>query len=91
MTSRIDALLEFLRRAIVEPLSRSATLLGSAAQALFTASSRLRGRLVFTALLGVIAYGLYAHPPFTSVRQSEVLVRTNVLDGSARAYTRARS
>ncbi len=88
MTSRIDALLEFLRRAIVEPLSRSAMMLGGAAQATFTGASRLRGRLVLTALLGVVAYALYAHPPFSSVRQSEVLVRTNVLDGSARAYTR---
>ena len=49
-------------------------------------ASRLRGRLAIVAALGVLAYGLYTHPPFASVRQSEMLVRTNVLNGSAKAY-----
>jgi regulator of protease activity HflC (stomatin/prohibitin superfamily) len=44
--------------------------------------------VVAAAILIVAGYGLFAHPPFASVGPSEVLVRTNVLDGSASAYNR---
>ncbi len=47
----------------------------------------LRRRLVIVALLAVCAYGLYVHPPFEGVHRSEVLVRTNVFDGSVSVYT----
>jgi len=47
----------------------------------------VRGRLIATAILGVLAYGLYAHPPFTAVHRGEVLVRTDVLDGSVSVFT----
>ena len=44
-------------------------------------------RGVIVAILGLIAYGLYTHPPFESVRRGEVLARTDALDGSVSVYT----
>jgi regulator of protease activity HflC (stomatin/prohibitin superfamily) len=87
MPSRVDALLEFLRRAIVEPLGR---LIGAAAwgiRACSVMAYRRRWRVGIVALLALIAYGLYTHPPFASVRRGEVLVRTDVLDGSVTVFT----
>jgi regulator of protease activity HflC (stomatin/prohibitin superfamily) len=87
MSARFDALLEFLRRALIEPLGRLAVAAGAALHNCFTAGYRLRTRLVMAALLALFAYGLYAHPPFVTVRRSEVLVRMSLLDGSTSAYT----
>jgi regulator of protease activity HflC (stomatin/prohibitin superfamily) len=87
MPSRVDALLEFLRRAIVEPLGR---LMGAAAWGIRAGgvlAYRRRWRVGSVALLALIAYGLYTHPPFASVRRGEVLVRTDVLDGSVTVFT----
>ena len=87
MSSRVDALLEFLRRAIVEPLGR---LIGAAAwgiRACCVMAYRRRWRVGSVALLALVAYGLYTHPPFASVRRGEVLVRTDVLDGSVAVFT----
>jgi regulator of protease activity HflC (stomatin/prohibitin superfamily) len=49
----------------------------------------LTGRLAGIAIpiVGILVYGLYAHPPFTAVRRGEVLVRTDVLDGSVSVFT----
>src|ERR1700686_1152558 len=87
MSARFDALLEFLRRAHIEPLGQLGVAAGAAARNGFTAGYRLRTRLVMAALLALFAYGLYAYPPFATVRRSEVLVRMNLLDGSTGAYT----
>jgi regulator of protease activity HflC (stomatin/prohibitin superfamily) len=46
-----------------------------------------RTRLMMAVLLAVFAFGLYAHPPFASVRRGELLVRTELLDGSASVYS----
>ena len=46
-----------------------------------------RGPLVAAALLGLLAYGLYLHPPMAAVHRGEVLVRTNALDGTASVYS----
>jgi regulator of protease activity HflC (stomatin/prohibitin superfamily) len=46
-----------------------------------------RRRLVIAVLLAASAYGLYVHPPFAAIRRGEVLVRTDVLDGSASVYS----
>jgi regulator of protease activity HflC (stomatin/prohibitin superfamily) len=45
-----------------------------------------RMRLIIAGLLCVSAYALYTHPPFASVHRGEVLVRTDMLNGSALAY-----
>ena len=87
MPNRVDALLEFLRRAIVEPLGR---LMGAAAWGIRAGgvmAYRRRWRVGSAALLALIAYGLYTHPPFASVRRGELLVRTDVLDGSVTVFT----
>lgn len=87
MSARFDGLLEFLRRALIEPLGRLGVASGAAVRSFFVAGSRVRTRLVIAAFLALLAYGLYAHPPFATVHRSEVLVRTNAFDGSASAYT----
>ena len=50
-------------------------------------NSPLRRGLVMAVLLAALAWGLYAHPPFAAVRRGEMLVRTDLLDGSVKAYT----
>jgi regulator of protease activity HflC (stomatin/prohibitin superfamily) len=87
MSDRFDALLGFLRRLLVEPLGRLAAASAGAGRTFCAAGWRRRRRLVITVLLAAFAGALYGHPPFATVRRSEVLVRTNVLDGSASAYT----
>jgi regulator of protease activity HflC (stomatin/prohibitin superfamily) len=84
MASRLDAWFDRLGSAC----SRSVRALGAAARALLSSARRVRGRMIAAAILIVAAYELHAHPPFASVQPSEVLVRTNVLDGSASAYQR---
>jgi regulator of protease activity HflC (stomatin/prohibitin superfamily) len=61
--------------------------LAGSVRTLFVATSHIRGRLIAIAIVGILAYGLYAHPPFTAVRRGEVLVRTDVLDGSVSVFT----
>jgi regulator of protease activity HflC (stomatin/prohibitin superfamily) len=87
MSPSLERFIAFIRRALVDPLRRSASRLAAAVRQVPGTFPRRR-RLVLLALLGAAAYGLYSHPPFASIRQSEVIVRTDVLDGSARAYTR---
>ena len=77
MASRLDALLEFARREL-ERLGRLVVLL---------ASGSVRKRLLIAALLAAFAYGFYVHPPFESMHRGELLVRTNVFDGSVGVYT----
>ncbi len=49
--------------------------------------ARGRTRLAAAAVLALCVFALYAHPPFASVPRGQILVRTNLLDGSAQAYT----
>ena len=87
MSSRLDALLEFLQRVIFEPLGRLISATAAGARALSAAAYRRRWRVGIAALLALLAYGLYSHPPFAAVRRGEVLVRTDVLDGSVTVFT----
>ncbi|MGO9803589.1 MAG: SPFH domain-containing protein [Steroidobacteraceae bacterium] len=87
MADRFEALLSFLERAVVEPVGKLAAGTAQGVRALARGAWRRRGRIVGAALLAGLAYGFYAQPPFASVHRSEVLVRTNVFDGSASAYT----
>jgi regulator of protease activity HflC (stomatin/prohibitin superfamily) len=87
MSDRFDAMLNFARRLIFEPLARARALLVATAHAQPTSRHRVGKRLLITALLAALAYGLYREPPFATVRAGEVLVRANVLDGTANAYT----
>jgi regulator of protease activity HflC (stomatin/prohibitin superfamily) len=87
MSSRLDALLESLQRVIVEPLGRLIAAAAAGVRALSAAAYRRRWRVGIAMLLALIVYGLYTHPPFAAVRRGEVLVRTDVLDGSVTVFT----
>jgi regulator of protease activity HflC (stomatin/prohibitin superfamily) len=84
MSGRLDDFFEFMRRGILEPLGGSIL---AAFRFLARGFWRLRWRLAIAAALILIARGLYAHPPFASVRRGEVLARTNALDGSVNVYS----
>ena len=79
MSSRLDALLESLGRLVAAS--------AAAVRALLAAACRRRSIIAITVLIAVSAYGFYLHPPFAAVRRGEVLVRTDVLDGSVNVYT----
>jgi regulator of protease activity HflC (stomatin/prohibitin superfamily) len=79
MFDRFDAALAALRGAILA--------LVGVFRAGLMAASRRRWRLGIAVLLAAVAYGLYQHPPLVTLHRGEIVVRTNALDGSARAYT----
>ena len=87
MSDRLEAVLKILQRLVFEPLAKLAAALALAVRALGLWAWRRRGRLIAGALLAGCGYELYRHPPFTTVPRSEVLVRTNVLDGTSTAWT----
>ena len=87
MSGRLDAFFEFVRRGLIEPLGRLGGLLVAALRSLTAGLWRFRWRVVITAVLVLIVYGLCTHPPFESVRRGEVLARTDALDGSVSVYT----
>jgi regulator of protease activity HflC (stomatin/prohibitin superfamily) len=87
MSDRIDALLRVARRALVDPLGRLGAKLPAIARSASAAVWGARGRLALAALLALGLLGLYVHPPFATAGRGEVLVRTNLLDGSASAWT----
>src|SRR5580698_1599071 len=76
-----------IAREILERLSRLTASLAGSIRACFAAVCRLRKGLVMAVLLAALAYGLYVHPPFATVRRGEMLVRTDALDGSVQVYT----
>jgi regulator of protease activity HflC (stomatin/prohibitin superfamily) len=72
---------------ILRGLGALASRLAGSVRTLFGGDNPIRGRLITIAIVGVVAYGVYAHPPFAAVHRGEVLVRTDVLDGSVSAFT----
>jgi regulator of protease activity HflC (stomatin/prohibitin superfamily) len=87
MSSRLDALLESLQRVIVEPLGRLIAAGAAGVRAVSAAAYRRRWVVASAALLALICYALYSHPPFATVPRGAVLVRTDVLDGSVTVFT----
>jgi regulator of protease activity HflC (stomatin/prohibitin superfamily) len=87
MASRLDALLAFLRQVVIEPLGRAGAALAGAVRAVFRTVRHFRGRFVIIVLFAVLAYGLYTHPPCATVRRGEILVRTNVVNGSVNVFS----
>jgi regulator of protease activity HflC (stomatin/prohibitin superfamily) len=87
MSARIDALVELLRGVLVRPLQRAAAVAVAGLHCALAAAYSARGLIIFGVLLGVIGYLLYVHPPFATVSRGELLVRTNVLDGTSHAYS----
>jgi len=73
--------------AFLESLGKLGAVLAEGFGVALAGAWRARVRIVMAAILAALGYGFYAHPPFASVHRSEVLVRTNVLEGSANAYS----
>jgi regulator of protease activity HflC (stomatin/prohibitin superfamily) len=87
MSERLDAVLEVLRRGVIEPLAR---LIGSSLVALRAIAAglwRFRWRTLAAGAAALVAYALIVHPPFASARRGEVLARTDALDGSVSIYS----
>jgi regulator of protease activity HflC (stomatin/prohibitin superfamily) len=74
-------------REILAVLGALALLLAGSMRTLFSGANPFRRRLITTVVVCALTYGLWAHPPFAAVHRGEVLVRTNVLDGSVDAFT----
>ncbi len=87
MAGRLEAVLEFVQRALVERLGRLGAVLAGAVRAVAVTARSLRWRLAMAALLAAFTYSLYAYPPFATARRGEVLVRLNLFNGSVSAYT----
>ncbi|MEO7208137.1 MAG: SPFH domain-containing protein [Steroidobacteraceae bacterium] len=87
MSGRLDAFFELVRRGLIEPLGRLGSLLATALSFLTLSLWRFRWRVAAIVLLGLIVYGFCTHPPFESVQRGEVVVRTDVLDGSVGVYS----
>jgi regulator of protease activity HflC (stomatin/prohibitin superfamily) len=87
MSSRLDSVLEFVQRAVIEPLGRLGASLARTVGVIFVALSRHCRSLLIAGALIAFAYYLYNHPPFTSAGRDEILVRSNMFDGSVNAYT----
>ena len=87
MSGRLDSVLEFVRRAVIEPLGRLGVSLARTIGVILVALSRHFRSLLVAGLLFAFAYYLYNHPPFTSARRDEILVRSNMFAGSVNAYT----
>ncbi|HUK00771.1 MAG TPA: SPFH domain-containing protein [Steroidobacteraceae bacterium] len=77
---------EIARRVIVVPLSVIGAGLARAGGALGSAALRRRWQIVIALALAALLWQLSSHPPFATVQRSEVLVRTNVLDGSVKVF-----
>jgi regulator of protease activity HflC (stomatin/prohibitin superfamily) len=86
MSDRFETWLALLQR-LIEPFARLTAATGRAVRSLGVGAWRHRVRLSIAALLAGLAYALYLHPPLASVHRSEVLVRANLFDGSASAYS----
>jgi regulator of protease activity HflC (stomatin/prohibitin superfamily) len=87
MSGRVDEVLEFVRRGIVEPLGRLGVLLVAGLRALALGLWHFRWRVAITAIVALIGYGLWSHPPYETVPRGAVLVRTSSLDGSVGVFT----
>jgi len=87
MPDRFEAFLGFLQRALIEPLGRLVATGARAVRALGGDALHHRRGLVIAGALAALACALYLHPPFATVQRTEILVRTNVFDGSSRAYS----
>jgi regulator of protease activity HflC (stomatin/prohibitin superfamily) len=81
------SLIQFLERAVVDPLGRLFMAAGQAVQKLGSGMLQRRTRLMLAGAALALVYALYVHPPLAIVHRSEVLVRTNAFDGSSRAYS----
>ncbi len=87
MSERVDAVLEVIRRGLIEPLGRLGGALAAALRSLAITLWQFRWRVAIAAVAALIGYGLWSHPPYDSAGRGELLVRTDLLDGSVGVYS----
>ena len=87
MSERVDVVLEVIRRGLIEPLGRLGGGLAAALRSLAITLWQFRWRVAIAAVAALIGYGLWSHPPYDSVGRGELLVRTDLLDGSVGVYS----
>src|SRR6185369_878054 len=86
MVSRVESLLGFIKREILEPVGRLLGSLAGGGRAVAVATFRWRRLLVVALILGGLGYAIYRHPPFVTANRGEIVVRANTFDGSVTAY-----
>lgn len=87
MSGRLELVLEFIKRELIDPLGRLLSGLGGGGRALGAVTFRWRRALVTLIVLTGVGYLFYLHPPFVTAHRGEIVVRTNAIDGSVNAYT----
>jgi regulator of protease activity HflC (stomatin/prohibitin superfamily) len=87
MSSRLELVLEFIKREILEPFGRLLSSLGGGGRAIGASVFRWRRMLVVTAIIAALGYAAYKHPPYVTAQRGEIIVRSNTLDRSVNAYS----
>ncbi len=87
MASRLESLLGFIKQELLEPLGRLLRSLAGSGRTVAGATFRLRRLLVLMAVLVVIGYVIYEHPPYVTAHRGEIVVRANAFDGTVSAYS----
>ena len=87
MWDRLRVLLQRVRRGLRELGARLTAGAAGTGSELRTCVARTRLQLAVLGPLVACTYALCRHPPLTSVQRGQILVRTNLLDGSAQTYT----
>jgi len=87
MSNRLDTALDVLRSLVLRPLRALGSVLRRDPDVLAAPAAPMRWqRLAVGFLVALLAYGLYAHPPITSVPRGEMAVRSNRLTGSTATF-----
>jgi regulator of protease activity HflC (stomatin/prohibitin superfamily) len=86
MSDRFEAFLRLIQRALL-PLGKFAAGLAGGFRLAVAGAWRSPVRLATAAVLAALGYGVFTHPPFAAVHRGEVLVRSNVFDGSSAAWS----
>jgi regulator of protease activity HflC (stomatin/prohibitin superfamily) len=86
MGDRVELVLGFIKREILDPLGRLFGSMAGGGRAVAGATVRWRRVIVVLVILGGLGYALYERPPYVTAGRSEIVVRTNTFDGSVIPY-----
>jgi regulator of protease activity HflC (stomatin/prohibitin superfamily) len=86
MAGLAEAVLKFLRRGLIEPIARLSSALRSLNERILRVGWHWRRRLALALLVAALILALFAHPPFDTVKRGELVVRTDMLDGSVSVF-----
>ncbi len=87
MSGRLEAVLDLIRRGVIEPLAKLGAASFGALRSMGTGLWRMRWRVAAAAAVLALGHSLYVHPPFAVVKRGELLARSNALDGSVNVYS----